>query len=88
MPENVSLANDYAILQKVYLGRVYSVSKSSVGFSEVCGNNCPRWSVESGHMVVECGVKPAASSLRLKITKKVQFAAIMEDQIMAGKNER
>ncbi len=39
-------------------------------------------------MVAECGVKPAASSLRLKITKKVQFEETMEDQITAGENER
>ncbi len=36
-------------------------------------------------MVAECGVEPAASSLWLKITKKIQFAATMENQIMAGK---
>ncbi len=64
--------------------RVYTVSKCSASFSKVCGNNCPRWSVQSGHMVAECGVKLAASSLRPKITKKVQFAPTMGDQITAG----
>ncbi len=39
-------------------------------------------------MVAECGVKPAASSLRPKITKKVQFVAMTKDQIAAGKNEQ
>ncbi len=39
-------------------------------------------------MVTEYGVKPAASSMRPKITKKIQFAATMKDQITAGKNER
>ncbi len=67
------------------VGRVYSVSKSSIGFSKVCENNYPRYSVQSDHMVAECGVKPVASSLWLKITKKVQVAVTMEDQIMAVK---
>ncbi len=34
-------------------------------------------------MVEECGVKPAATRLRPKITKKVQFVPTMEDQITA-----
>ncbi len=40
------------------VGRVYSVSKSSASCSKVCGNNYPRRSVQSGHMVAEHGVKP------------------------------
>ncbi len=40
------------------VGRVYSVSKISVGCWKVCGNDCRRSSVQSVHMVAERGVKP------------------------------
>ncbi len=40
------------------VGSVYSVLKSSTGCLKVCGNDCARRSVQSGHMVAECVVKP------------------------------
>ncbi len=30
-----------------------------------CGNDCPRRSVQSGHVVVECGVKPLSAVICL-----------------------
>ncbi len=47
------------------IGRVYSVLKSSASSSKVCGNDCPRRSVQSGHMVVERGVTPLSAIIYL-----------------------
>ncbi len=40
------------------IDHVYSVLESPVGYSKVRGNNYPKWSVQSGHMVAEYSVKP------------------------------
>ncbi len=42
---------------------VYSVSKSSAGCSKVCRNDCPRRSIQSGHMVAKRAVKPLLSTI-------------------------
>ncbi len=47
------------------VGRVYSVSKSSIGCWKMCGNDCLRWSVQSGYMVAEVGVKPLSAIICL-----------------------
>ncbi len=44
------------------IGRVYNLSKNSVSCSKVCGNDCLRRSVQSGHMVAERGVKKPLSA--------------------------
>ncbi len=55
------------------VGCVHSVSENSVGCSNVCGNNCPRWSVQSGHMVAECGVKPLSAIICLMKWRALQL---------------
>ncbi len=47
------------------IGRVYSVLKSSVCCSKVCGNDRPRRSFQSGYVIAEQGVKPLSGIICL-----------------------
>ncbi len=58
------------------VGRVYSASKSSVRCSKVCWNDRPIWSVQSGQMVTECGVKPLSAIICLMKWGALQFPSL------------
>ncbi len=47
------------------IGCVYNMSKRSIGCWKVCGNDCMRQSVQSGHMVADGGVKPLSAIICL-----------------------
>ncbi len=53
--------------------RVFSVSKSSIGCWKVCGNDCLRRSVQSGHMVAEVDVKSLSAIICLMKWGALQF---------------
>ncbi len=62
------------------VGRVDSVSKSFAGCLKVCGNDCPRRSVQSGHMVAEGGFKPLSAVICLMEWGVLQLPILSPNQ--------